>query len=132
MSKAMAKAKGAATIKKTQAHCASLPEVVGARKWETDFVYTIFEKMFCVASISSDGKSHLGFKVDDDLFLAMTEREGFIPAPYLARAKWVAINDLSKVSQAEVNALVTQAYRLVVLKLPKYRQAALLAAVAEI
>ncbi len=121
-----------ATIKKTQAYCASLPKVVGSRKWETDFVYTIFEKMFCVASVSIDGKTHLSFKVDDDLFLAMTEREGFIPAPYLARMKWVAVTDLRKVSQAEVNALVTQAYRLVVRRLPKYRQAELLALVAEV
>lgn len=121
----------AATIKKIQAHCASLPEVVGSRKWGTDFVYTIFEKMFCVASITADGKNHLSFKVDDDLFLAMTERAGFAPAPYLARMKWVAVTDLRKVSQAEVNALITQAYRLVVLKLPRYKQAALLAALPE-
>lgn len=121
----------AATIKKTQAHCASLPEVVGSRKWETDFVYTIFEKMFCVASITADGKNHLSFKVDDDLFLAMTERAGFAPAPYLARMKWVAVTDLRKVSQTEVNALIAQAYRLVVLKLPKYKQAVLLNALPE-
>lgn len=122
----------AATIKKIQAHCTSLPEVIGSRKWETDFVYTIFEKMFCVASTTADGKNHLSFKVDDDLFLAMTERAGFAPAPYLARMKWVAVTDLPKISQSEVNALITQAYRLVVQRLPKYRQPALLAQLSKL
>ena len=99
--------------------CATLPHATGDIKWGADQVYSIGGRMFCVAFDNPDGPSTVSFKVDDDLFLQHTDRKGFIPAPYMARAKWVQVNDLKKVSDAELKALIKRSYELVALKLTK-------------
>ncbi len=105
-----------AAIKK---FCAALPHATGDIKWGVDQVYSIGSKMFCVAFVDTKARATVSFKVDDDLFLAFTDRDGFIPAPYMARAKWVQITDLKKVSDAEMKQLIKRSYELVALKLTK-------------
>lgn len=102
-----------------QKFCESLPHATGDIKWGVDQVYSIGGKMFCVAYVNPQKNSTVSFKVDDDLFLSYSDREGFIPAPYMARAKWVQIVDLKKVSDAELKALIKRSYELVALKLTK-------------
>jgi predicted DNA-binding protein (MmcQ/YjbR family) len=102
--------------------CASMPHATADVKWGIDHVYSIGGKMFAVACKTQKGETHLSFKVDDDRFLEYTDRPGFIPAPYLARAKWVQLKDLSAVSDAEIKALIKRAYQLVSAKLSKKQQ----------
>ena len=102
-----------------QNFCAALPHAIGERKWEIDFVYTIGAKMFACVFIDRAGESQVWFKVDDDLFLQYADRPGFVPAPYLARAKWVRLRDLKAVSDAELKALLRRSYDLVARKLTK-------------
>ena len=111
-----------AAIKK---FCAALPGATGDIKWEVDLVYSVGGKMFCVAFVDQKGNETVSFKVDDDLFLQHTDREGFIPAPYLARAKWVQVIDLKKVSDAELKSLIKRSHELVAMKLSKKRRAEL-------
>ena len=99
--------------------CATLPHATGDVKWDVDQVYSIGGRMFCVACVDSKKQSSVAFKVDDDLFLSYSDRDGFIPAPYMARAKWVKIVDLKKVSDAELTALIRRSYELVGMKLTK-------------
>ena len=99
--------------------CATLPHATGDVKWGVDQVYSIGGRMFCVACVDSKKQSSVAFKVDDDLFLSYSDRDGFIPAPYMARAKWVKIVDLKKVSDAELTALIRRSYELVGMKLTK-------------
>jgi predicted DNA-binding protein (MmcQ/YjbR family) len=111
-----------AAIKK---FCEALPGATGDIKWEVDLVYSVGRKMFCVAFVDRDGKETVSFKVDDDLFLQYTDREGFIPAPYLARAKWVQVINLKKVADAEMKSLIKRSHELVAMKLTKKRRAEL-------
>ena len=108
-----------------QKFCAALPRATGDVKWGVDQVYSIGGKMFCVAYKNNSGVANVSFKVDDDLFLQYTDRDGFIPAPYMARAKWVQVNDLKKVSDAELKALLKRSYELVAMKLTKKKRAEL-------
>ena len=62
--------------------CAALPHATGDIKWGVDQVYSIGGRMFCVAFVDTKERATVSFKVDDDLFLAYTDRAGFIPAPY--------------------------------------------------
>jgi predicted DNA-binding protein (MmcQ/YjbR family) len=105
--------------------CAALPHAKGEHKWGIDFVYTIGEKMFAVVFEDRDNKLHVSFKVDDDLFLTYCDRPGFIPAPYLARAKWVQVKDLKMVSDTELKSLIRRAYQLIAMKLTKKKRAEL-------
>lgn len=99
--------------------CAALPGATGDIKWGIDQVYSIGGKMFCVAHVDQKGLPTVGFKVDDDLFLSYTDRAGFIPAPYLARAKWVQVVDMKKVPDAELKSLIKRSHELVGMKLTK-------------
>jgi predicted DNA-binding protein (MmcQ/YjbR family) len=112
-------------INQIQKFCASLPHAHGEHKWEIDYVYTIGSKMFAVVFTDRAGESHVSFKVDDDLFLQYADRPGFIPAPYLARAKWVQVKDLKQIGDAELKALIKRSYDLVALKLTKKLRAEL-------
>jgi predicted DNA-binding protein (MmcQ/YjbR family) len=102
-----------------QKFCASLPQAKAEIKWEIDHVFTIGAKMFAVAYANREGEVHVGFKVDDDLFLQFTDRPGFMPAPYLARAKWVRVTDLKAVNDTEMKALLRRSYELVCAKLTR-------------
>ena len=105
--------------------CASLPGAKGEIKWQVDMVYVIGGKMFAVAYADNSGTANVSFKVDDDLFLQYTDRPGFIPAPYLARAKWVQVNDLNAVGNDELKALIRRSHQLVAMKLTKKLRAKL-------
>ena len=100
-------------------YCASLPHSTGDIKWSADHVYSIGAKMFSVSYEDGNGAASVSFKVDDDLFLQYTDRAGFIPAPYMARNKWVQVTDLKKASDAELKALLKRSYELVAMKLTK-------------
>lgn len=99
--------------------CAALPHAIGEIKWQVDMVYMIGGKMFCVAYEDNNGVGKVSFKVDNDLFLSTSDRAGFIPAPYMARAKWVQVIDLKRVSDAELKALIRRSYEVVSLKLTR-------------
>ena len=105
--------------------CAALPHATGDIKWGVDQVYSIGGKMFCVAFVDPQKHATVSFKVDDDLFLSTTDRAGFIPAPYMARAKWVQVINLKKISDAELKELITRSYALVAMKLTKKLRAEL-------
>lgn len=100
-------------------YCSTLPAATHDVKWGADQVYSVGGKMFCVAFENAEGKGNVSFKVDDDLFLQYTDREGFIPAPYMARNKWVQVQDLKKVSDAELKNLIKRSHALVAMKLTK-------------
>jgi predicted DNA-binding protein (MmcQ/YjbR family) len=55
----------------------------------------------------------------------MVEYPGIAPAPYLARAKWIAFESEDSVSHQQLRALVRESYDLVVAKLPRKSRAAL-------
>ncbi len=61
----------------------------------------------------------LSFKTSPETYFELTERSNIIPAPYLARAKWVALETKDALSSAELSDLLRESYDLVVAKLPK-------------
>lgn len=115
------KTKAAETLTATLcAVCAALPGATQDVKWGEVLVFSVGEKMFAATHIN--GSDAFGFKVDDDRFLELTDRPGIIPAPYLARAKWVQIADPKALSREEATAFVKRSYQLVFAKLTKKLQ----------
>lgn len=91
-------------------------------KWGDDHCYCVGGKMFC----ATDGAySGLSFKATDIAFEALTESGRARPSKYLARAKWVTLEDLGREDAAEVAAWVRTAHGLVAAKLPKTLRAEL-------
>ena len=107
-----------ASVAKVKAFCLALPGATHDVKWGQDHCYSIGGKMFAV--VGPDGS--MSFKVDDARFLELTDRDGMIPAPYMAKHKWVLVQDLKKADEAEVRALVKRSHELVLGKLSKKQQ----------
>jgi predicted DNA-binding protein (MmcQ/YjbR family) len=104
-------------IETIQLLCKSKTAVTEDVKWDNDLCFSVGSKMFCVASLNYPLR--ISFKVPDEVFDEVCSREGFIPAPYMARAKWVSVIDVSKVSKREVATFIEQSYSLVKAKLTK-------------
>ena len=107
--------------------CLGLPGVTEQLQWGDDAVFKVGGKMFSVASTSADATHVCSFKCDAETFGDLCERNGLAPAPYLARAQWVAAENWDALSDAEFAVLIPQAYEMVKAKLPRAAQAALVA-----
>ncbi len=97
--------------------CTGLPHVTEDIKWEHDLVFSIGEKMFCVTGLDENPVS-ASFKVTDEVFEELSVLPGFKPAPYLARYKWILVEDISILKKTELESYVRQSYELVKAKLP--------------
>ncbi|HEX6333868.1 MAG TPA: MmcQ/YjbR family DNA-binding protein, partial [Flavisolibacter sp.] len=71
--------------------CTKLPAATEDVKWDHDLVFSVGGKMFCAASLELPFTC--SFKVPDEQFEEISNRQGFIPAPYLARARWVQVTN---------------------------------------
>jgi predicted DNA-binding protein (MmcQ/YjbR family) len=79
-------------------------------------------KMFAVVCL--EPPHQISFKCTPEEFAELIEREGIIPAPYLARAMWVQERELGEVlDRRERERVLGTAYELVRAKLPRARRA---------
>jgi predicted DNA-binding protein (MmcQ/YjbR family) len=104
------------TVEDIRKFCLSLPHVTEDVKWENHLCFNIGGKMFCVTVFENPITASL--KVDDDDFKDLITRPGIIPAPYLARYKWVFIEKPEALKKKEWETYMRKAYELVKEKLP--------------
>jgi predicted DNA-binding protein (MmcQ/YjbR family) len=104
-------------IESLQKFCKSLPAVTEDIKWEKDLCFSVGGKMFCVAS--TDDPFTFSFKVTDEEFETLSTRPGFMPAPYMARAKWVLVTAPSKMKKKEIENYIAQSYNMIAGKLTR-------------
>ena len=97
--------------------CSSLRAVTEDVKWGNDLVFSVGDKMFCAASL--EPPFSCSFKVPDEEFDEISNRNGFTPAPYMARAKWVLVTDPSKLNKKDWERFLKQSYELIKIKLTK-------------
>jgi predicted DNA-binding protein (MmcQ/YjbR family) len=107
--------------------CLSFPSVTEHMIWGNDLTFKVGGKMFAHA-VLEPAPVWLSFKTSPENFFELTERPDIIPAPYLARAKWVALETKDALSSAELSALIRESYLLVLAKLPKRTRESLTAA----
>lgn len=92
-------------------------------KWQDHLVASVDGRMFAMLNLPrSAHPGWLHFKVEDDLFLALTEQPGIMPAPYLARARWVTVTEPRRYAQDWTVARLRRAHELVAARLSKKRQ----------
>jgi predicted DNA-binding protein (MmcQ/YjbR family) len=98
--------------------CLSFGGVTEQIQWEDNLLFKVGGKMFGITPLEP-APLWLSLKADPEEFAELIERPGIIPAPYLARAKWIAIESPETLPQAELAALLRKSYELVVAKLPR-------------
>lgn len=107
--------------------CEKLPYAHCEIKWRDTLVFMVRKKMFALFVMDANGKPReLWCKVDDDLFLSYTGQDGIRPAPYLARARWIAMEPKA-MSDADARRILNRARDIIFTKLPKRTQQELLA-----
>jgi predicted DNA-binding protein (MmcQ/YjbR family) len=109
------------TIEDLQTICKSLANITEDIKWGHDLCFNTGGKMFLVVAVDSAPVS-ASFKADEDTFNELVEQDGFKPAPYLARHKWVYTDDINRLSKHEWQNFIHQSYELVKAKLPKNKK----------
>jgi predicted DNA-binding protein (MmcQ/YjbR family) len=98
--------------------CLSFPRATEQIQWGCDLVFKVGGKMFAVTSLEPASVC-LSFKAAPENFAELTERPNIIPAPYLARAQWVALQTRDALPAGELARLLRESYDLVLAKLPK-------------
>jgi len=104
--------------------CKALPHTTEEVLWGNDLVFKVGGKMYAVTPVDP-APLCLSFKVTEEEFAELCEREGVIPAPYSARYHWVALEREDAIPAGELKRLLKQSYELVRAKLPKKKQALL-------
>lgn len=99
-----------------EAFVRTLPAATIVRQWRDDSVAKIGRKIF--ALLDKD-RGDIWLKVSAMSFTLLTDLPGIRPAPYFARASWVAIAPQSPLTDAEIAAYLVEAHRLVAVKLTK-------------
>lgn len=101
--------------------CLSFPGTTEQIQWGYDLLFKVGGKMFAVTPLEP-APVCLSFKASTEKFAELTERQNIIPAPYLARAQWVALQTRDAVGHEELAGLLRESYELILAKLPKKMQ----------
>jgi predicted DNA-binding protein (MmcQ/YjbR family) len=104
--------------------CLSFPQTTEQIQWGDDLVFKVAGKIHAI-TVLNPAKIWLCFKASPENFAELTERPGIIPAPYLARAKWIALETRDALPSDELALLLRESYDMVVAKLPRKTREAL-------
>lgn len=101
-----------------------LPHVVETMQWGANLVFWVGDKaiggkMFALANLDGDGRAIISYCAGPERYAELLERDGILPAPYLARAYWVAVERWDVFRSAEWKSELTAAHEIVRAKLPK-------------
>jgi predicted DNA-binding protein (MmcQ/YjbR family) len=110
-------------------HCLGFPHTAESVQWGADLCFKVDGKLFAVAPLEV-APVRLSFKCTPESFAELCERSGIIPAPYMARAQWVALQSLNAVPDGELCELLAESYRLVWERLTKKLREELASAVS--
>jgi predicted DNA-binding protein (MmcQ/YjbR family) len=105
-------------IERIREICLQLPHTSEGIKYGDQLCFMVAGKVFCSAQIHH--LDRIKFKVPDEDFELLCDREGITPAPYGgARFKWVQIEDFPFLIEREWVFFIHQSYQLVKASLPK-------------
>ncbi len=98
--------------------CLSFPGTTEQIQWGCDLLFKVGRKMYAVTPLEP-APVWLSFKASPEKFAELTERQNVVPAPYLARAQWVALQTRDAVGREELADLLRESDEMVVAKHPK-------------
>jgi len=97
--------------------CLALPAAMEEIKWEHNLVFSVAGKMFCITHMEPDAP--FSCKVADDRFEELLLVPGIVPAPYLARARWVQVSPGCVWKAGQKLDLMRESYQLICAKLSR-------------
>lgn len=104
-------------------YCGSLTATTHVIQWGNASVWKVGGKIFAICSHWGKGiEEKYSFKCSELSFSILIEQEGIIPAPYLARAKWVQLETHEAMSDEDIRAYINNAHEIISKKLTKVTQ----------
>lgn len=101
-------------------YCGSLKAATHVVQWSDASVWKIGGKIFAIYPKWGKGEHHkLSFKCSDLAYTILIEQPHIIPAPYLARAKWVQIDAERAMDNKAIRDYIDAAYAIIMGKLTK-------------
>jgi predicted DNA-binding protein (MmcQ/YjbR family) len=102
------------------AFCNALTGTTHVIQWGNASVWKVGGKIFAICSRWGDGdEPRFSFKCSDISYSLLIQEEGMIPAPYLARAKWVQMEEEGALSNEDLKAYIVAAHKIITGKLTK-------------
>lgn len=102
--------------------CSAWPGTALDVKWGDALAATVDGKMFALWRLGGPDAGRVWFKVDDHRFLELTDQPGLSAAPYLARAKWIQVDEPERFGDEWLKQGIRRAYELVAARLSRKRQ----------
>ncbi|KZL26300.1 MmcQ/YjbR family DNA-binding protein [Pseudovibrio sp. Ad37] len=108
-------------------YCKSLVGTSNVIQWGNASVWKVGEKIYAICSNWGEDRPEMkgikiSFKCSELSYQILTEQEGIIPAPYLARAKWVQIETAQAMADEDIKDYVREAHSIIARKLTKKLQ----------
>jgi predicted DNA-binding protein (MmcQ/YjbR family) len=99
-------------------------------QWGANLVFWVGDKaiggkMFALVNLDGDGKAVISYAAGPERYSELLEIEGIIPAPYMARIFWVAVERWNVFRPAEWEQELRAAHTLTFNKLPPRTRATL-------
>ena len=104
-------------IDEIRTYCLKKPGVTEGMKWGEHLTFMVAEKMFVIFGLDQSPIT-ASFKVNEEDFERMQHHPSMKPAPYLARYKWIWVEDISLIPPNEWTRILDNAYELIKAKLP--------------
>ncbi len=106
-------------IESVREYCLTFPHATEDVQWGNDLLFRIGGKIFAGMGLEANASVKLSFKCTSEVFAELTERADIIPAPYVARYHWVALEKFDALSAKEIKEFIKNSYEMVLAKLPK-------------
>jgi predicted DNA-binding protein (MmcQ/YjbR family) len=107
-----------------------LPHTVETMQWGNNLVFWVGDKaiggkMFALVNLDGEGKAIISYAAGPERYAELLEIEGIIPAPYMARIYWVAVERWNVFRTSEWEKELSAAHAITFNKLPPRTRVAL-------
>ncbi|PVB60525.1 MmcQ/YjbR family DNA-binding protein [Labrenzia sp. 011] len=108
------------------AFCSRLPATTHVIQWGNASVWKVGGKIFAICSTWGKGDlPRFSFKCSDLSYALLIQQQGLIPAPYLARAKWVQMEEDGALDDTDLKAYIEAAHKIISAKLTRKQRSEL-------
>jgi predicted DNA-binding protein (MmcQ/YjbR family) len=102
----------------------TLPHVVETQQWGDNLVFWVGDKaiggkMFCLINLDGGAQGVVSYSAGAERYAELLERDGLVPAPYMARIHWVAAERWAAWRNSEWEREFRSAHEITLGKLPK-------------
>jgi predicted DNA-binding protein (MmcQ/YjbR family) len=110
-------------VERIRAYLLTLPHAVETMQWGANLVFWVGDKaiggkMFALINLDGDGKAVISYSAGPERYAELLETDGIIPAPYMARIHWVAVERWNVFRTPQWEQELQAAHALTFAKLP--------------